>query len=192
MELKPDFVPALLARGKMRLNGREEVDALADFDMIDRLAAKESDLRLLLGGSCWRLQHYDHAVAQFDLWIRGHPDDTRQSAALNGRCWARAQLGQELPRALSDCNASLRLKNNPITLDSRGLVELRLGDYDRAIADYDAALAMAPKQDWSLYGRGIAKIRTGQTAAGQADIAAATAINPALPDLAKAHGIPAP
>lgn len=192
LKLKPDFVPALLARGEMRLGGREEADALADVDAVDRLVAKESDQRLLLGALYSRLQRYDSAISQFDLWIKAHPDDSRQSQALNGRCWARAQLGQDLQQALSDCNASLRLNKTAAALDSRGLVELRLGAYDRAIADYDASLALAPKLAWSLYGRGVAKIKTGQAEAGQVDVAAATAINAEVPTLARAHGIPTP
>ena len=192
LKLKPEFIPALLARGEMRLGGREEADALTDFDAVDRLAPKEADQRLLLGGLYSRLQRYDSAVSQFDLWIKAHPVDSRQSAALNGRCWARAQLGQDLQGALADCNASLRQNKTAAALDSRGLVELRLGTYDRAIADYDAALTLSPKMAWSLYGRGIAEIKTGKAETGQADIVDATAVDPALPDIARAHGLPTP
>ncbi len=127
---------------------------------------------------------------QFDLWIKAHPDDSRQPAALNGRCWSRAQLGQDLDKALADCNAALRLSpNNAAALDSRGLVRLRRGEIDLAIADYDAALTLQPKSAWSLYGRGLAKLKKGMTAEGQADIAAATALQPGLPQEAKARGI---
>jgi tetratricopeptide (TPR) repeat protein len=189
LKLKPDLVRALLERGALRVLGHEETDALADFDAADRALAKEADLRLFLGNIYSQLHHEDRAIAQFDLWIKAHPDDRKQPQALNGRCWARAQLGKDLPQALSDCNASLRQTKAANTYDSRGLVQLRLGAYDKAIADYDAALALQPKTAWSLYGRGVAKIRTGHAAEGQADIAAATAINAELPALAKAAGV---
>ncbi len=39
----------------------------------------------------------------------------------------------------------------------RGLVYLRLARYDKAIADYDAALNLRPKSAWSVYGRGLAR-----------------------------------
>ena len=60
--------------------------------------------------------------------------------ALHGRCRLRALQGEELAKGLTDCNAAYRLsdKSNPATaaiLESRGLVRLRLGDYDKAIAD---------------------------------------------------------
>ena len=70
-------------------------------------------------------------------------------------------------------------------LDSRGLVKLKLS---LAIDDYDAALKLNPKQASSLYGRGIAKLRSGSSAAGNSDIAAAKAINPASPTSLAAMG----
>ena len=39
-----------------------------------------------------------------------------------------------------DCDASLDIAPSPSTLDSRGLVNLRLGRLDEALADYNAAL----------------------------------------------------
>jgi tetratricopeptide (TPR) repeat protein len=72
---------------------------------------------------------------------------------------------------------------------SRGLVHLRLGEFDKAIADYDAALAINPKLGWSLYCRGLAKQRKGLTAEGAADIAAATALDPKLPNEVKRRGL---
>jgi hypothetical protein len=54
------------------------------------------------------------ALAQFDLWISNHPDDSKRANALNGRCRVRALQGQELPKALSDCTAALRLSPIPV------------------------------------------------------------------------------
>ena len=44
-----------------------------------------------------------------------------------------------------------------------------------AIADYDAALKLSPKLAEALYGRGVARQRNGDTAAGNADLAVAEA-----------------
>ena len=52
-------------------------------------------------------------------------------------------IGQ-LDQALADSNESLRLKGDPYTLDSRGLVYLKLGRFDPAIADYTAVLKQVP------------------------------------------------
>jgi tetratricopeptide (TPR) repeat protein len=86
--------------------------------------------------------------------------------------------GQELDRALADCNAALKLRSgDPSFLDNRGLVQLRRGDNDRATADYDAVLKVQPRNAWALYGRGLARQRKGMKAEGDADIAAALAID---------------
>ena len=100
----------------------------------------------------------------------------------------------DLALALRDCNAALKRadKSSPFyakVADSRGLVQLRMGDYDKSIADYDASLQLNPKNAWSLYGRGIDKLRTQKTSEGAADIAQATALWPQVTDEFKRHGI---
>ena len=61
-------------------------------------------------------------------------------------------------------------------MDSRGFAYLRLSRLDDAVADYDEALRRNPKQAGSLYGRGLAKLKKGDAVGGDADIAAAKAI----------------
>jgi len=68
-------------------------------------------------------------------------------------------------------------------------VYLRKNDYDKAIADYNAALHLQPKSAWSLYGRGLAKLRKGLTADGQTDVAAANALEPKMAEHAARYGI---
>jgi tetratricopeptide (TPR) repeat protein len=130
-------------------------------------------------------------VAQYTKWINARSrDDVRMAEALNSRCWARAQWGQELDEALADCNTALKLRPNAAAyFDSRGLIYLRRSNYDKAIADYDAALRLQPKLAWSLYGRGLARLRKGDSTAGQADIAAATALRPGIAAEASKQGI---
>jgi tetratricopeptide (TPR) repeat protein len=77
-------------------------------------------------------------------------------------------------------------------LDSRGHVRLNRGQYDLAIADYDAALQENPKLAAAMYGRGVAKARKGAKAEGEADLKAALAINPRLAQRAPRIGLPAP
>jgi tetratricopeptide (TPR) repeat protein len=52
------------------------------------------------------------------------------------------------------------------------------GDYDTAIADYNAALKMNPRDALALYERGIAKQHQGDDTGGDADIQAAKKIDP--------------
>ena len=87
-----------------------------------------------------------------------------------------------------DCDAALRRLKAAASFDSRGLVELRMGQYDRAIADYSAALKLNPRTAWSLYGRGLARRHKNDPSA-QNDLNAALAIDPALAARAQALGL---
>ena len=190
LTLKPDYVDALVTRAEYRRFKRDTAAAVADLDAADRLAPKEADVRLTLAMLYGSLDHQAQVITQTDLWIAVHEQDPRVVQAYNERCWARAVLGQELEQALRDCDAGLRLNpHEPKLLDSRGLVNLRRNQFDKAIADYDEALKINPKIAWSLYGRGIAELRKGMTAPGEADIAAAKALAPHLPEFAQRIGV---
>ena len=80
------------------------------------------------------------------------------------------------------------IRDSPITLQSRGYAYLRAGEPALAIADYDAALAIAPNLDAALFGRGIAHAAAGNRNQAAADLAAARALNPGIDrDMAKIH-----
>jgi tetratricopeptide (TPR) repeat protein len=116
----------------------------------------------------------DHAraIADFEAAIKLDP---KSSDALTGRCAARAAQGDDLQGALVDCNQALQMRGNNSAgaLNSRGFAYLRLGQYDNAIADYNAALKINAKLATALYGRGLAKQKKGDAAGGQVDMAAA-------------------
>ena len=190
LKLKPDDLESLMARAELRLSGHDAAAAGPDLDAADRLAAKEADLRLTLGEYYRRSGQMTHAIAQYDLWIAAHRGDVKVASALNNRCWVRALLGEDLDKALDDCNAAVRISPKAARfLDTRGLVRLRRGDYKKSIADYDAALSLEPKLAWSLYGRGLDQLHLGNIGAGQADINAATALRPKIAEEAGKFGI---
>jgi hypothetical protein len=47
-------------------------------------------------------------------------------------------------------------------------------DYDRATSDFDQAIRLDPKYTSAYYGRGVAKLKSGDIAGGEADTARAT------------------
>jgi len=79
--------------------------------------------------------------------------------------------------------------NDPHTLDSRALVNLKLGHLDAAIADYDAVLSTKPGYDSSLYGRELAKRKMGDNEGAERDIAAAKATNAKIAEEFAHYGI---
>jgi tetratricopeptide (TPR) repeat protein len=194
IKIKFDHVPALAARAELRLQNGDAAEAVEDLEAASHAAAKEADVRFRLGLDYQHADLMPQSVAQYDLWIAAHGDDARLGAALGNRCWAKALLGQDLKTALTDCNSALgrigkKNAGSAAIFLSRGVVRLRLGDYDKSIADFDAVLALRPKSAWSLYGRGIAKIRRGKVAEGQADMTAAAAVWPPIADDFAKRGI---
>ena len=67
-----------------------------------------------------------------------------------------------------------------------------MNQLDAAISDYSAALAINPKIESSLYGRGLSEFRKGDKFASMKDIAAAKAIDPGIADEFAEIGLPAP
>ncbi len=194
LKLKPDDLRTLMARADLFIQRGDNLAADKDLDAADATAPKEANERYEMGHANARTDRFAIAVTQFSLWIESHPDDARLPVALNSRCWIRALEGVDLQLALKDCNAASRHAEKSSELyakvsDSRGLVYLRMGAYDQSIADYDVSLKFNPKNAWSLYGRGMDELRKLQTAAGEADIAQATAIFPQVADEFKRRGI---
>jgi len=194
IELNPDHVAARVARAHNRLARKDKTGATADLAAAAQAAPKEADIRFYMARAYSSMNLLTESVAQLDLWIPAHNDDVKTPAALNDRCWIRALQNQDLAKALSDCNEALSRaeKGRPLfarVLNSRGLVRMRLGDYDKSIADYDASLKISAADPGSYYGRGIAKIRKKKSAEGEADIAAALKLKPTIGDEFARYGL---
>lgn len=194
LKLKTDDLRAHIARAELLLQRGDKDLAVTDLDAADAIAPKESDERFQIAHAYERAGRLAPALAQLTLWIDSHTQDARLPYALNSRCWIRALGGTELKLALKDCNAAREHADKTSAfysklLDSRGLVLLRLGDYKNSIADYDASIKLNPRDAWSLYGRGIDKLRTQQSKAGDEDIAQAKAIWPQVAEEFKQRGI---
>ncbi len=190
LHLKPDLVPALLSRAQLRVGSRDFAAAAADLDTIDGLIPKEDVIRIQMGNLYTRIGALDKAVGQLDRWIDARGDSGRTLQPLTLRCRARGLWDKDLDKALKDCNAALRLNpDGPEVLDARGIVHIRMHDYDHAIADFDAVLKARPRNAGSLYLRGLARVKKGLTAAGEEDIAAARKLFPGIADETKRYGL---
>jgi tetratricopeptide (TPR) repeat protein len=194
LELKPDHILALLARADISLSRKDSIAARADLDSVDRMSAKQADVRLALAHTYNRLDAFSMAIAQLDPWIEFHPVDLRMAEALNARCWSRASQNVDLGKALDDCDAALKLSSSQqfsiaAILASRGLVRLRMGDYDHSIVDYSDSIKLNFKNAMALYGRGIGKMRLGHTEDGQADLTEALFQVPRIADEFALRGI---
>jgi tetratricopeptide (TPR) repeat protein len=134
------------------------------------------------------------AIEQFSLWIQNHPADSRILWAKAQRCMSSALQNQDLPTALSDCNAAVRgadkkNQNYSDLLVYRGLVRLRQGDYDKAIADLNDALKLMPKNARALYARAVAESRQNKQKDSASDLEAARQIAPQVAERFERYGI---
>jgi tetratricopeptide (TPR) repeat protein len=190
LKLKPDHVPSLLSRGTLRLARKDKPGAIADFDAAVAALPNDVEVPLRIARTFQGFADYDEAIARYDAWEKKYPKDDRLPMALNDRCWSRAMANRELTAALADCDAALRkgLRNSAL-YDSRALVHLRQGNFDKAIADYNSALKLQPKGAVSTYGLGLAEIRKGMKSEGEADIKAALAIDPKAGQMYERVGI---
>jgi tetratricopeptide (TPR) repeat protein/predicted aspartyl protease len=194
LTLNQDFLRAYLPRAEIRLHEKNLDGAIADLDAVDRLAPKQADIRFVLAERYEAVNRYSRAIAQFDLWIQSHPVDSKIAMALGARCRASGIQNEDLAGGLADCNKALSIgdKKNPnygYYFASRGTIELRQANYDKAIADFDAALKMTPKNAFALYARGVAKVRKSKTAEGETDIAEAVKIAPSIAAGFSARGL---
>lgn len=192
LSLDPNSADALLMRAELRLAHKDRAGAAADVTAASVLVAAGSTQARRVAGLYIRLDQPAAALPMLDDWIRVHRDDAMLGAVLNERCWASGLSNQMLDDALRDCHKAIRRDGkDPDYLDSLGLVELRLGHYAEAIKAYEQVLAQQPKSAWSRYGLGLAEIRSGQTDAGHADLAAARALDPLLAARAAKFGLTA-
>ena len=190
LRLSPGMVSALMTRGDLRLASNDEKGAAADFAAAEHAASGDAYQSVRVGSAYLHRERYALAIAAFNRWIENNAKDDRLADVLNQRCWARASWGKELDLALKDCEDSLRRKpKSSDVLDSRGLVKLRLGDLDGAIADYGAAIALQPKSAFSLYGLGLAQARKGMAAEADASMKAAAEIHSTIADDYKKIGL---
>jgi tetratricopeptide (TPR) repeat protein/predicted aspartyl protease len=191
IKLKPDEVDALVARADFHLGARDTAAAQTDMEAASRAAPRQSEVHVHLGDYYTYLGRFAAAAAEFGMWIDSHDSSDVYMAHVRGaRCRARALWGEELEAALADCNAALKSSENRLAvLNSRGLIQQRRGDYDKAIADYTQAISLQPKDAWAHYLRGVAKLRQGKTGEGQSEIAAATALDAGVAERASQRGI---
>lgn len=116
------------------------------------------------------------SLSRLDTLLAASPNNPN---LLNARCFARGLGKVKLDDALADCEQALKQQpGNSHILDSKGLVLYQLGRYSEALDNYNQALTINPKQAASMLMRGHTKQKLGDAAGGDADIAAAKALNP--------------
>jgi tetratricopeptide (TPR) repeat protein len=179
LRLQPNLTEALMVRAQFRIRNGNFEGGRADFAAAEASAPTRYELQLTESEAYADTGRYPLALQILNTWIAAHPDDDRRYSALIGRCLVRGMLGQELEAALQDCNtARRRVSGNSTLLFDRGIVELRLKQYDKAITDFNDTIKLQPRLARAYYARGIAREAKGDKAAGDADLHAALDLEP--------------
>ncbi|HAJ47701.1 MAG TPA: hypothetical protein DCL54_14090, partial [Alphaproteobacteria bacterium] len=169
---------ALMGRGNAQLSLANPQAAEADFTAAIAQSASAADAYYRRAIANVRQAKIVEALGDYDQAIALQP---ASHTFLNGRCWFRATQGIDLDLALKDCDEAVRLRPDfAAAIDSRAFVLLRLERFAEARQAYDLALQSQPSSAWAFYGRGLARLREGDTAGGRTDLAMAMQIQPGI------------
>lgn len=178
---------AFIGRGAAWQRKGDYDRAIKDNDEAIRINPKNALAYNIRGNDYRERLDYERALQDYNAALDLDPDD---EVVFANRCYALALAGRH-ELALKDCNEAIRLRplGNWYALGRRGLVYFLMGQNEKAIADYDAAMKINPNISTALYGRGLAKSRMGDVAAGEADVARAKRLQANIAEQFARHGV---
>jgi tetratricopeptide (TPR) repeat protein len=160
-------------------------DAIARFSSI--LASEPRDFGVLAYRAMAYLNAGEQALAERDYRAAMTASEGADDFSLI--CGSLAHEGFALEWALEACNRAVALNaDDSIYRANRGLVELRLGRLDAALADYDRAIAADARRAGGHYGRAVVHHRRGEQQAAATDRAEALAIDPGIAETFQSYG----
>lgn len=185
LQLDPGNADILTELGLIDFKQRRWADAVARFSAV--LEREPKDFGLL----AYRAMAHGEA-GEASLASR---DFDAASAAASGAddfslvCGVFAREGIALDWALQACNQAIALKENESVYHAnRGLVALRLGRLDQAMADYNIAVEADSRRPHGYYGRALTHWRQGKKRAAQDDRNRALALDPAIEEQYREYG----
>ena len=190
----------------------DDADRTSDYDAALKLQPNEPDALIGKADILNRQGKFAEAASLYELAAKDQPDwqgpQIKQAAALykagqtaeaaiifanvrakadaaklNSLCWINSTAGILLDSALQDCRNALKSDpDNQNYLNSLGMVLLKLGQIDDALAAFNRGLAIKPSAS-CLMGRAIVYARKGNRVQAEADAAAARKLNPGIDDV---------
>lgn len=189
LRLDPASTEARLFRVPLRMAVGDTVGAGEDLAELDRLLSPIANLRRNLAALHARRGENALAIRQYDLWIESHAQDGKIPGTIGARCWMRTRMKAELDKALEDCRKAVDLDSgDPTARGYLGWTLLRTGDLSQSLKSFDASIKLM-STPLTLYGRGLARLRAGDTARGLADIEAARREKPTIDAEARQQGL---
>ena len=155
----------LRMKGDIALQRGAYPDAIEHFD-----DAIDADGRLALAyahraRAKERLEDRAGARADYDAAIRL---DGTLAEARAGRCWLNVRENRDLEQARNDAEAAVAADPRQVQGQlCRGVLQLRGGEWANAKSAFEAVLALEPGNPVALFGRGVARRRSGDDAGRQ-------------------------
>ncbi|MEO8315943.1 MAG: DUF3857 domain-containing protein [Pseudomonadota bacterium] len=175
LQVDPGFMPALSRLVPLQIGTGKEIEALSTLDRMETIDGPRLTWQLMRGQALVRIGEMDRAKATF----ASARTLARTSADFSNLCRAEGTVNFDLEQAVKDCGSSTAKDPDCLAcIKMEAGLLTAAGQHQNAIAVYDKALANRPREAELIYGRGIAKVKQGQDAEGEADIDAATRIEP--------------
>ena len=185
----PTYAAGYMHRGNTYARRGDWDRAIADHSEAIRVDPAYANGFYNRGLTYSRKGDHERAIADF---TKGIELNANSSQLWGQRCWSRAVIGKQLREAVDDCDKAAGISPKiPQIFAYRGFVYLKLGQFDKTLADYETAFALTKTSDHAdcLYVRGVTKLKKGDTAGGNADIASAKAMKADIAEEYATYGI---
>ena len=186
LKLEPGNAEALGMKASLLMQQRNYSESVAAYDAA--LGASDgSDLDFRRGRAVALYKSGKTAEAEKAfVEIRSR---SKSAMDLNNLCWDQATADVLLSAAIDECRAAVKLAPDEATYkDSLGMVLLRLGKLDEAVAAYSEAIAKGHPAA-SYMGRALAYLEKGDTARANADRAEALKRDPNIESRFAEYGL---
>lgn len=192
--LEPGSAHAFADRAGMhRLNGQHDA-AIRDYSEAIRLdpafgeAILNRAITLAGTGRCAdAIPDFTRAIELFERGTGTANPGTSIAFIDRGVCHEKA--GRD-DLAVRDYSAHLEMEpRSQYGLELRGALYFRARQYDRALADFGQALVVNPSAPAALYGRGVAKLKTGDVRGGEEDVEIAKAMRSRVAEQMAERGV---
>ena len=174
LKIEPDSSFALAEKAEQLAVAGNLAEAVQLYDRAVRADPEATQMVIGRAGLLYKAGKVQEAEKVF-AEVRNR---AKTASDFNSLCWAKATRAILIDSALEDCRQALKLKPDAAAyLDSLGMVMLRLGRLDEALAAYDKAIAKRTGSA-SFMGRAMVYARKGDKARATADRAEAVRLDP--------------
>ena len=146
--------------------------AIADYSEAVKHNPENAEALFNRGRAYTEKSQHDRAIEDYTASIKIDP---KSPDAYNNRGRAYQEKG-DADQALANFNEAIKIDpKHARAYENRADVHFRQSRFKDALDGYNKVLQIDPSRVWSIYGRGMAKMKTGDEAGGKKDISAATA-----------------